>query len=541
MLKVCCLHIISFEITGDKMDILHLATIIVCFIQSVFPANILIIPLNVNSHVVYFGQMGVGLVGQGHNVTLLSATSARVPSSLVEAGIKIHRYQGEDFQYITSKEMSQYLMEIALTDGTFNKIFKSVVMTLGSDLDPRKHWQKDCEGLQNDTKLLQILEDTKFDFAILDPIYPSCYYELAYKFDIPYAGFAIPYDTNSYGIPSLPSQVPSISVEFSDDMTFQERLSNFLYYLFEHFILKLLNGGNTEFLPNIRSTKPFKSPLELIQETKIHLYLADPVIEFPRPLMPNTLFVADVMGRDAAPLSADLEALLSSKHGATLVSFGSMMSVMPETISKILFEAFGNLSQTVIMKRAGNLRKVIPNNIKIMDWVPQNDILAHRKLNLFISHCGLNSLIEAVHHGKPILAIPFAGDQIHNAFLVEHKGIGKMLEIGKLTIKMLISSINEILHDKSYSDRAMTLSKVFRNKPETAAERVSHVINHVIQHGDSHLHSQASNINIFQYFMLDIFAVILTFVCLVITSLYCCFRCVLLAVMRNCRVKVKKQ
>nr|AYC63492.1 UDP-glycosyltransferase [Scoparia dulcis] len=57
-------------------------------------------------------------------------------------------------------------------------------------------------------------------------------------------------------------------------------------------------------------------------------------------------------------------------------------------------------------------------------WAPQMEILAHESVGVFISHCGWNSVLEALKNGVPILSLPMGGDQIYNAkFLVEEVGV----------------------------------------------------------------------------------------------------------------------
>jgi hypothetical protein len=47
-------------------------------------------------------------------------------------------------------------------------------------------------------------------------------------------------------------------------------------------------------------------------------------------------------------------------------------------------------------------------------WVPQFEVLAHPAIRAFVSHCGANSVHEAIFHGKPIVAMPFFDDQRYN-------------------------------------------------------------------------------------------------------------------------------
>ncbi|KAF0893415.1 hypothetical protein E2562_024226 [Oryza meyeriana var. granulata] len=54
----------------------------------------------------------------------------------------------------------------------------------------------------------------------------------------------------------------------------------------------------------------------------------------------------------------------------------------------------------------------------ITGWAPQLEILAHEATAAFMSHCGWNSTIESMSHGKPILAWPMHSDQPWDAELV---------------------------------------------------------------------------------------------------------------------------
>ncbi|WJX31988.1 hypothetical protein P8452_20365 [Trifolium repens] len=60
----------------------------------------------------------------------------------------------------------------------------------------------------------------------------------------------------------------------------------------------------------------------------------------------------------------------------------------------------------------------------IKEWVDQSEILSHKSVGGFVSHCGWNSIVEAALNGVPILAWPQHGDQKINAGLVEVSGLG---------------------------------------------------------------------------------------------------------------------
>ena len=70
-------------------------------------------------------------------------------------------------------------------------------------------------------------------------------------------------------------------------------------------------------------------------------------------------------------------------------------------------------------------------------WAPQVEILSHRTISAFLSHCGWNSVLEALSHGVPIIGWPLAGEQFYNSKLLEEE-IGVCVEVARgLTCEVL--------------------------------------------------------------------------------------------------------
>ena len=62
----------------------------------------------------------------------------------------------------------------------------------------------------------------------------------------------------------------------------------------------------------------------------------------------------------------------------------------------------------------------VGGNIKLIDWAPQTDVLAHPGVQAFLTQSGINSLYEAASHAVPMVSVPLIGDQINNAAKVTH-------------------------------------------------------------------------------------------------------------------------
>ena len=113
--------------------------------------------------------------------------------------------------------------------------------------------------------------------------------------------------------------------------------------------------------------------------------------------------------RPGLPLPDPIKAFMddSGEAGVILVSFGSVLqaSQMSDSLRLMLMNVLGGLKQRVLWKWESHEMKDKPDNVMLSKWLPQQDILAHSKLRLFITHGGQSSAQEALCHKKPVVIV----------------------------------------------------------------------------------------------------------------------------------------
>ena len=131
--------------------------------------------------------------------------------------------------------------------------------------------------------------------------------------------------------------------------------------------------------------------------------------------------------------SACLSWLSGKPKGSVIyVSFGSFASLGVEQIKELAGALKGSNWYFLWVVRETEEAK-LPNNFieetsekgLVVTWCPQLEVLSHESIGCFLTHCGFNSVLEALSLGVPMLAMPQWTDQGTNAKCVEDVwGIG---------------------------------------------------------------------------------------------------------------------
>ena len=133
-----------------------------------------------------------------------------------------------------------------------------------------------------------------------------------------------------------------------------------------------------------------------------------------------------------------------------------MMSFYKQCISALTYTDY-----QVIMS-VGNIVSIeefgkLPENISVFSHVDQIAVL--KQADVFLSHCGMNSVSESLYFGVPLVMLPQTSEQKGVSERVFQLGAGIKLD----KTLYVLSAINEILEDNTYKENALKIADGFKN------------------------------------------------------------------------------
>ena len=298
-------------------------------------------------------------------------------------------------------------------------------------------------------------------------------------------------------------------------MSFVERIQNAVFFAVWS-ISDLHPEIDKEIMDQYQTYGRFKSDSELASRSAFWIYTHDPMLDYSKPTQSHLIIAGGLTTQPGKPLLQPFEKIVSNaKDGVILVTFGSTVESVPTEIILRFFQAFSQLKQTVIWRlKRGSFE--VPANVHLFDWLPQNDLLAHRNVILFVTHCGNNGQHEALYHGKPMIGFPIMADQLYNAKMIEYKGYGLMMSILNFKSEDLVQISNEVINNPKYSQAIKKASRIFHSRPDTGAEISAGWIEHVLEFGSDHLRPYSLEMPWYQFWMVDVLVVLLLVVLIVV-------------------------
>ncbi|MBV9759126.1 MAG: MGT family glycosyltransferase [Acidobacteriaceae bacterium] len=125
----------------------------------------------------------------------------------------------------------------------------------------------------------------------------------------------------------------------------------------------------------------------------------------------------------------------------------------------------------------GDLPQGLAGEPVVVRYAPQLDLLA--RASLTITHAGLNTVMQSLLFGVPMVALPITHDQPAIAARMAHAGAGETIPIGRATSANLRAAVQRVMREPGYRTRAESLRDSV--KAAGGVERAAAIVEDVLR------------------------------------------------------------
>jgi zeaxanthin glucosyltransferase len=179
-----------------------------------------------------------------------------------------------------------------------------------------------------------------------------------------------------------------------------------------------------------------------------------PFFDFPRAELPDSFHYTGPFhdGDSTEPVPFPWEKL--DERPLIYASMGTLQNRLPHIFRAIATACAGLNAQLVIS--LGSTDAELPTGLAgdpvVVRYAPQLDLL--KRASLVITHAGINTALESLAHGVPMVALPVGNDQPGVAARLKYLGVGEFIPVHKVTPARLRSAIDKVRGDPAYRTRA---------------------------------------------------------------------------------------
>jgi MGT family glycosyltransferase len=136
-------------------------------------------------------------------------------------------------------------------------------------------------------------------------------------------------------------------------------------------------------------------------------------------------------------------------------SMGTLQNGILQTF-RMIAEACAGLDLQLVISLGGGkdpaLLADLPGDPVVVGYAPQLELI--KRSTLTISHGGLNTALESLACGVPMVVLPVTYDQPGVGARVEWSGVGRSIPVERLTVERLRDAVRLVLSEPAYRERA---------------------------------------------------------------------------------------
>jgi hypothetical protein len=363
-----------------------------------------------------------------------------------------------------------------------------------------------------ESKLLEDFKKLNFELLISDvPNFLTKF--LKQELNIPYNVYVSP-----PSLPNLfynmfeinPSFFPSIGSTFTDNLTFADRFTNSVF----------MNGMRVLFWIFMGEQSSTFKRYGYEMDSNVFIHNSFVMMQYPYGLFynlslpPNIIRLNAITPKPAKPIVEPTINNFLNKYSKNIYfSQGTIVKIFD--FEKIL-DVFINLKNYGFILSFKNIPekilKRLPENVLLVGWVKQNDLLGDDRLHGFITHGGTNSIDESLYHNKPMIVFGVAVDHITNASAIKTRQVGIVISnIKDLTGKSLTDSIEEILQPEEnniYLKNCKKYGRILREGNNEPRQEYAYWMEYIFKYGYQHLIIPAyGRYNLYELYNYDVMLV----------------------------------
>ena len=388
----------------------------------------------VPGHLHPFGALGRELISRGHRVTLLNMVDVE----------KAARSEGLDFAPLglsdhTAGSLPESLHELGRLQG-----FSALRFTIRA---VRKTTEMICRDAPD------AIRDAGINMLLVDQTEPAGG-TVADHLGLPFITIC-----NALAL-NRESGVPPPFTNWSSGAGKWRMLRNRAGYAISSVVMSPVTGVIGGY------RKRWNLPIHRNQEdsfsTLAQISQQPPAFDFPRTRLPSTFHYSGPL-RNASGIKVPFPWERLNGRPLIYASLGTLQH-SKENLFRCFAEAAAGLDVQLVISHCGGLSPQaidsLPGKPIVVHYAPQREVLARAKLAL--THAGLNTVLDALNYGVPVMAVPITFEQPAIAARVCWAGVGRSLPLRAINAEILRKNIALILSDSSYSTNARRIAASIR-------------------------------------------------------------------------------